>query len=73
MSGTKHIESKFNGMLGFFVNMYTGMALLAFKNSVQDPDGSLKSWDAAVSTNPCSWEGIQCNTVTNVVTSMYCN
>lgn len=38
-----------------------GIALLSFKQSIQqDPDGSLSNWDYS-DENPCSWSGITCS------------
>ncbi|KAF8390092.1 hypothetical protein HHK36_024613 [Tetracentron sinense] len=36
-----------------------GSALLSFRHSIQDPEGSLSNWNSS-DENPCSWIGITC-------------
>lgn len=46
-------------------------ALLALKESLQDPEGNLKEWAVEVqssggvnySSSPCKWKGVQCNSI----------
>ncbi|KAL6196636.1 hypothetical protein ACLB2K_032250 [Fragaria x ananassa] len=44
--------------------------LAVFKNSLQDPNNVLQSWDPTVPglNNPCGWVGVQCNTQYKVQT-----
>ncbi|KAH7352348.1 hypothetical protein KP509_19G040800 [Ceratopteris richardii] len=35
--------------------------LLQFKNSLQDPAGSLSSWSTSFSSSPCDWNGMLCD------------
>lgn len=42
-------------------NLYTGIALLAFKGRIEaDPYGALSNWDESAN-DPCLWFGVECS------------
>ncbi|KAG0625375.1 hypothetical protein M758_2G049900 [Ceratodon purpureus] len=43
-----------------------GLALLDFRNKIQDPGRFLRSWNIS-DASPCKWRGIVCDSVTNQV------
>lgn len=49
---------------------FSGLALIDFKENVDDPVGILQNWNIN-DLSPCSWRGIKCNNVTNRVETLY--
>jgi hypothetical protein len=49
---------------------FTGLALQAFKQRLDDPVGALSNWNDS-DTTPCNWKGVVCQNLTNVVVFMY--
>lgn len=46
-----------------------GKALQVFQRRLDDPLGALSNWNDSDKT-PCTWRGVVCDNVTNVVTTM---